>query len=112
MIFPQPTAVRWIPPGDPGSNAAPAPAAAMRVRIVTSVAEQGPRPSARQVGRYLRAAALQPHKSRYWLKLIFYSCAPVFDVSPLLMGQESDRSDKHSATPHRIIPLKSRSETV
>ncbi len=21
-----------------------------------------------QVGRYLRAAALQPHKSRYWLK--------------------------------------------
>ncbi len=45
-------------------------------------------------------------------KLIFYSCAPVFDVSPLLMGQESDRSDKHSATPHRIIPLKSRSETV
>ena len=46
------------------------------------------------------------------VKLIFYSCAPVFDVSPLLMGQESDRSDKHSATPHRIIPLKSRSETV
>lgn len=45
-------------------------------------------------------------------KLIFYICAPVFDVSPLLMGQESDRSDKHSATPHRIIPLKSRSETV
>jgi hypothetical protein len=46
------------------------------------------------------------------LKLIFYSCAPVFDVSPLLMGQESDRSDKHSATSHRIIPLKSRSDAV
>jgi len=36
--------------------------------------------------------------------LIFYSCASVFDVSPLLMDQESYRSDKHSATLHRISP--------
>src|SRR5512135_1162341 len=28
------------------------------------------------------------------------------------MGQESDRSDKHSATSHPIIPLKSRSKAV
>ncbi len=46
------------------------------------------------------------------LKLIFYSCAPVFDVSPLLMGQESDRSDKHSATPRCVIPLKYRSKSA
>ena len=46
------------------------------------------------------------------LKLIFYSCASVFDVSPLLMDQESYRSNKHSATLHRIFPLKSRSIAV
>jgi hypothetical protein len=42
------------------------------------------------------------------VKLIFYSCAPVFDVSPLLMDQESYRSDKHSATSHCKLSLKYR----
>jgi hypothetical protein len=32
------------------------------------------------------------------LRLIFYSCASVFDVSPLLMGRESTRSYNPSAT--------------
>jgi hypothetical protein len=44
--------------------------------------------------------------------LIFYSCASVFDVSPLLMDQESYRSDKHSATPHCIFPLNTRFSAV
>jgi transposase len=34
-------------------------------------------------------------------KLIFYSCASVFDVSPFVMDRESDWSDFHSATSHR-----------
>jgi hypothetical protein len=44
--------------------------------------------------------------------LIFYSCAPVFDVSPLLMGEESLQSDKHSATLYPVFPLKQRFEAV
>jgi putative transposase len=39
------------------------------------------------------------------LRLFFYSCASVFDVSPLLMDQDSPRSDKHSATPHDFFCL-------
>jgi DNA-binding response OmpR family regulator len=35
------------------------------------------------------------------LKLIFYSCASVFDVSPFVMDRESEWSYFHSATPHR-----------
>jgi hypothetical protein len=34
-------------------------------------------------------------------KLIFYSCASVFDVSPFVMDRESERSYFHSATSHR-----------
>jgi hypothetical protein len=40
--------------------------------------------------------------------LIFNSCASFFDVSPLLTGQESDRSDNHSATSRPKTPLKYR----
>jgi hypothetical protein len=50
--------------------------------------------------------------TRDFIKLIFYSCAPVFDVSPLLMGQESYRCDNHSATSYRILPLKFRPSAV
>jgi hypothetical protein len=32
------------------------------------------------------------------VKLIFYSCASIIDVSPFVMDRESPRSDKHSAT--------------
>ena len=39
------------------------------------------------------------------VKLIFYSCASVFDVTPLLMGRESHRSHNHSATSLGIFPL-------
>jgi transketolase N-terminal domain/subunit len=39
------------------------------------------------------------------LGLFFYSCASVFDVTPLLMDQDSPRSDKHSATPHDFFCL-------
>ena len=42
------------------------------------------------------------------LRLIFYSCASVFDVSPLVMGRGSPRSVIPSATPLPEIPLKSR----
>ncbi len=37
--------------------------------------------------------------------LIFYSCASVFDITPLLMGRESLRSYNHSATSLGILPL-------
>jgi transposase len=37
--------------------------------------------------------------------LIFYSCASVFDVTPLLMGRESHLSQFHSATSLRNFPL-------
>jgi len=42
------------------------------------------------------------------LKLIFYSCASVFDVTPFVMGRESERSHLHSATSYRKYPLKLR----
>src|SRR3954464_7046383 len=42
------------------------------------------------------------------LKLIFYSCASVFDVTPFVMGRESERSHLHSATSYRKSPLKLR----
>ena len=45
-------------------------------------------------------------------KLIFDSCAPAFDVSPLVMGRGSLRSVKHSATSRRILPLKTRFDAV
>jgi hypothetical protein len=38
-------------------------------------------------------------------KLIFYSCASVFDVTPLLMGRESHRSHNPSATPQESFSL-------
>ena len=37
--------------------------------------------------------------------LFFYSCASVFDVTPLLMGRESHPSHNHSATSVGIYPL-------
>ena len=42
------------------------------------------------------------------LKLIFYSCTSVFDVTPFVMGRESERSHLHSATSYRKSPLKLR----
>jgi hypothetical protein len=39
------------------------------------------------------------------VRLIFYSCASDYDVSPFVMGRKSPRSDKHSATLNRSFPL-------
>jgi hypothetical protein len=44
------------------------------------------------------------HRSGVKLKLIFYSCASVFDVTPLAMGQGSHRSGNPGATPMPEIP--------
>jgi hypothetical protein len=42
------------------------------------------------------------------LELIFYSCASVFDVTPFVMGRESECSHFHSATSYRKFILKFR----
>jgi hypothetical protein len=53
---------------------------------------------------------LRHENAQLWL--FFYSCASVFDVSPLLMDRESSRGGKHSATPHRFFPLNLRISAV
>jgi uncharacterized protein YecE (DUF72 family) len=51
------------------------------------------------------ARRLDWREAHVFFKLIFYSCASVFDVTPLLMGRESHLSQFHSATSLRNFPL-------
>ena len=49
-----------------------------------------------------RVWAMQPAA---FFKLVFNSCAPVFDVSPFAMGRDPTPSHFHSATSFRVLPL-------
>jgi hypothetical protein len=55
--------------------------------------------------RQVHRAAAEHLQAHLQFKLIFYSCASVFDVTPLLMGRESHLSQFHSATSLRNFPL-------
>jgi hypothetical protein len=79
------------------------------IEVVTDIVHSG-----KYAGRFsihednvfnARQLRVQANGPKVTVKLIFYSCASVFDVTPLLMGRESHRSHNPSATPQESFSL-------
>jgi hypothetical protein len=108
--------------GQPGYQARPQSAAALARKLaeanpgrtfwlvgdsayVNAAVLQGRPANLQVIGPLHWKAALYERPAPLLPKLIFYSCASAFGVSPLLMDRESPGSPLHSATSFRYLPL-------